>query len=136
MRSKEDKAPQINAEMQKKTIIYEAVCDLKISQGQVPRILSSEMLCGAARVLESQDTIRDFPALRAEALTPQKVIDSASMKMETKSSSTEMVPTHQTALCHALQNLYFDISCTYTNSSSTNIPTFHYTTTLTACLSL
>jgi len=58
------------------------------------------------------------------------------MKIETKCSPTERVPMHQTALCHTLQNLNFDISCTYTNSNSTSIPTFHHTTTLTACLSL
>jgi len=43
---------------------------------------------------------------------------------------------HQTALCYSLEDLDFDISCTYKNSNFTSIPTFHYTTTLTACLSL
>ena len=99
-------------------------------------MLSSEMSCGAVRLLESQDKIHEFPGLRTEALTPQQVIDSAAMNVETKRSSTERVPMHQTVLCHTLQNFNLDIRCTYTNSNSTSIPIFHHTTTLTACLSM
>jgi len=128
--------PRLSLRCKIKTIIFEAARDLKFSQGQIPRILSSEMLCGAIRVLEPQDTIHDFPALRAEALTRQQAIDSAALKMETKRSLTEMVRMHQTALCHTALNLNFDVSCTCTNSSSTSISTYHHTTTLTACLSL
>jgi hypothetical protein len=116
--------------------MFEASSDLKISQGEVPRTVSSEMLCCAVRVLEPQDTILDFPTLHAEILGPQQAIESAALKTETKCSSTEMVPMYQTALCHSLLNVNFDISCTYTNNNSTSIPTFHHTTTLNACLSL
>jgi hypothetical protein len=75
-----------------KTVIFEVLYDLEISQGQVPRILSSEMLCGAVRVLEPQETILDGPTIRAQALRPQQAIASAALMMETKCSLTEMVP--------------------------------------------
>jgi hypothetical protein len=48
-------------------VICEAVCDLRISQVQVPILRSSEMLSEVVHILESQDTIHDVPALCAEA---------------------------------------------------------------------
>ena len=90
----------------------------------------------AVCVLELQDTILEVPILRAQTLGAQQAIESAALRMETNCSSTEMVPMHQTVLCHTSYKLNFDISCTCTNSNSTSIPIYHHTTTLTACLSL
>ena len=71
------------------------------------RTRSSEMLCGAVRLLEPQHTTHDFRALRAEALTPQQAINPAAMKTETKCSSTKMVPMHKTALSHLTKSSFW-----------------------------